>query len=106
VYVGMPDKESRMEMLKLYTSKLNLEQSIDFRVLSEICDGYSGSDIENVCRDAYQYTLDKVFESNVHSVPTPISKQDFVNAIERRNPSVSNAVICEIEDWARINKAN
>ena len=106
VYVGMPDKESRMEMLKLYTSKLNLEQSIDFRVLSEMCDGYSGSDIENVCRDAYQYTLDKVFESNVHSVPTPISKQDFVNAIERRNPSVSNEVICEIEDWARINKAN
>ena len=106
VYVGMPDKESRMEMLKLYTSKLNLEQSIDFRVLSEICDGYSGSDIENVCRDAYQYTLDKVFESDVHSVPTPISKQDFVNAIERRNPSVSNEVICEIEDWARINKAN
>ena len=106
VYVGMPDKESRIEILKLYTSKLNLEQSIDFRVLSEICDGYSGSDIENVCRDAYQYTLDKVFESNVHSMPTPISNQDFINAIERRSPSVSNQVICEIEDWAQINKAN
>ena len=106
VYVGMPDKESRIEILKLYTSKLNLDPSIDFRVLSEICDGYSGSDIENVCRDAYQFTLDKVFESNVHSMPTPISNQDFINAIERRSPSVSNQVICEIEDWAQINKAN
>ena len=36
----------------------------------------------------------------------PVSERDFVNAIERRSPSVSNEVICQIEDWARSNQAN
>ena len=71
-----------------------------------MCTGYSGSDLKNVCRDAYQSTIDRVFESDVKLELDPVSERDFVNAIERRSPSVSNEVICQIEDWARSNQAN
>ena len=106
VYVEMPNETGREEMLKLHTSKLNVSPSIDFKYLSEMCDGYSGSDLKNVCRDAYQSTIDRVFESDVKAELDPVSERDFVNAIERRNPSVSNEVICQIEEWSKSNKAN
>ena len=106
VHVKMPDETGRAEMLKLHTNKLNLDSSVDFNYLSEMCTGYSGSDLKNVCRDAYQSTIDRVFESDVKLELDPISERDFVNAIERRSPSVSNEVICQIEDWARSNQAN
>jgi len=106
VHVEMPDKTGRAEMLKLHTNEMNLDSSIDFSYLSEMCNGYSGSDLKNVCRDAYQSTIDRVFESDVKSELDPVSERDFVKAIERRNPSVSNEVICQIEEWSRANKAN
>ena len=106
VHVEMPDKTGRAEMLKLHTNEMNLDSSIDFSYLSEMCNGYSGSDLKNVCRDAYQSTIDRVFESDVKSELDPVSERDFVKAIEKRSPSVSNEVICQIEDWARANKAN
>ena len=106
VYVEMPDETGRAEMLKLHTSKLNVDSSIDFEHLSEICVGYSGSDLKNVCMDAYQSTIDRVFESDVKAELDPVSEWDFANAIGRRSPSVSNEVICQIEEWAKSNKAN
>ena len=106
VYVEMPDETGREEMLKLHTSKLNVDSSIDFEHLSEICVGYSGSDLKNVCMDAYQSTIDRVFESDVKAELDPVSERDFANAIESRSPSVSNEVICQIEEWAKSNKAN
>ena len=121
VHIGMPNQQDRIEMLNLYTKGLNLSTSIDLGVLADYCEGYSGSDIKDVCRDAYQITIDKVFESDIHTIPdalpslgdytelkTPdaISQQDFVNAFERRSASVSKNVLSQIEEWNKIHRAN
>ena len=107
IYVDLPDSGERIQLLRLYTKKLKLVPSFNFIPMSELCVGYSGSDIRDICRDANQVTLDRLFESNdPGSLPEPISKEDFETVIKRRSKSVSFDQVNEFEEWAQHNQAS
>ena len=107
IYIDLPDDGERTKLLKLYTKKLKLVPSFNFYPLSELCAGYSGSDIRDMCRDAHQVTLDRLFKSNdPGSFPEPISEEDFESVIKRRNRTVSLDQVNEYEEWAQHNQAS
>ena len=103
IYIKIPDKDERMELFKLYTEKLNLSSSLDYVPIVEACEGYSGSDIMDICRDAHQVTLDHLFESEyaMQGSPYAITEEDFLSVIKRRNKTVTADQLIEFENWSK-----
>jgi len=52
VMVGEPDVEGREQILKIHTEDMPITADVSLRELAEITDGYVGSDLENIAREA------------------------------------------------------
>jgi transitional endoplasmic reticulum ATPase len=52
IYIPPPDKKSRMEILRLHTAKMHLDNDVSLESLADQTENYVGADIKSVCRDA------------------------------------------------------
>ncbi len=52
VQVGQPDVEGREQILKIHTQDIPLAPDVSLRELAEVTDGYVGSDLANITREA------------------------------------------------------
>jgi transitional endoplasmic reticulum ATPase len=52
-----PDIESRLEIFKIHTQNMPLAKDVNIKALSEKTEGYVGSDIESICREAAMLAL-------------------------------------------------
>jgi transitional endoplasmic reticulum ATPase len=52
VMIGEPDLEGREAILKIHTRETPLAPDVSLRELAEITDGYVGSDLESIAREA------------------------------------------------------
>lgn len=50
VFIGLPDDETRLGLLKLCLKGVNIDTDLDLNVVAEKLKGFSGSDITNVSR--------------------------------------------------------
>lgn len=103
IYIPLPDFAARVAIFTLNTKGVELADEVDFEVLAEITDGYSGSDIAMVCREAIMTPireLDMAGAINDTSVKArPATQDDFLEAIEAINPSVSDDEIEKYDQW-------
>ncbi|XP_054720033.1 uncharacterized protein LOC129229695 isoform X2 [Uloborus diversus] len=63
IYVPLPDKEARKEILKLQMKNRIITEEIDFECLSERTEGYTGAEIVNLCNEAALQLLSEDFEA-------------------------------------------
>ncbi|MCE4624557.1 MAG: AAA family ATPase [Desulfurococcales archaeon] len=99
IYVPLPDKEARLQLLKMLTSKIQLAPDVDLEKLADKLEGYSASDIKDVVTDAHLITLREYFKTG--KGPRPVSMRDFMKVLERRKPSVDKAMLKAYEEWAK-----
>lgn len=52
IMVGLPNAESRERILRTLLAKETLEEGFDFKDLATMTDGYTGSDLKNLCTAA------------------------------------------------------
>jgi len=52
IMVGLPNAESRERILRTLLAKEKLEEGFDFKELATMTDGYTGSDLKNLCTAA------------------------------------------------------
>ncbi|MEM0359526.1 MAG: CDC48 family AAA ATPase [Candidatus Hadarchaeales archaeon] len=57
VYVPPPDEKARLEILKIHTRKMPLAKDVDLEQLAKETEGYSGSDLAALCREAAMLAL-------------------------------------------------
>ena len=57
--VPAPDKEARIEILKIHTKDMPLDKNVDLEEIAERSEGYSGADLEALCREAAMIALRK-----------------------------------------------
>jgi vacuolar protein-sorting-associated protein 4 len=104
IYTPLPDIESREAIFAYHTRGIEKEDSVDFKELAEITEGYSGSDIAIVCREVIMRPireLDKSgsLEGNSDVNVRPITREDFDAALRKIRPTVSDEEIQRFEDW-------
>ncbi len=85
--VPPPDEIGRLEILKIFTKEMPLTNNIDLNVLNKILNGFSGADIETLCREAGMIAL----RENIRA--RKITKEHFKQATELINPSIVPEVI-------------
>ncbi|MDH5419537.1 MAG: AAA family ATPase [Candidatus Bathyarchaeota archaeon] len=109
IIVPLPDYEARLGMLKLYTTHLKLAPDVDLDEFARLSEGFSGSDIRDVCQSAHLRVIGELFESGLASdkqaQPRPISMGDFRTILEERKPSVSLDMIASYNRWFEAFKA-
>ncbi|HDI42732.1 MAG TPA: AAA family ATPase, partial [Candidatus Bathyarchaeota archaeon] len=89
IYVPSPDEEARYEIFKIHTRNMPLAEDVDLRHLAKITAGYSGADIEAVCREAAMNALRR--DMNAASV----TMADFEAALETIGPSITP----DVDKW-------
>ncbi len=85
ILVPSPDEVSREEILKVHTKNIPIE-GIDIKELSKRLEGYSGADIEAVCREAAIKSLRNDIKAKV------VTKDDFEDALKRVPPSITKDI--------------
>ncbi|KAM0285516.1 hypothetical protein ACHAQH_001466 [Verticillium albo-atrum] len=104
-YIPLPEPETRSTQLKtlLGQQKHSLSDS-DVAELVRLTDGFSGSDITALAKDAAMGPLRSLGEALLHMTMDdirPISLVDFEASLTNIRPSVSKTGLKEYEDWAR-----
>src|SRR5512135_698337 len=93
ILVHLPDHNTRLNMLKYYTSNLQITEDVDLHELARLSEGFSGSDIRDVCQSAQLSLIGEFFESgkaqDKEAKPRALTMHDFRQIFETRKPSVS-----------------
>jgi len=103
VYVPLPEKEARDAVFQIHTKGVEVDDFVDFDQLSEWTVGFSGADIALICREAIMAPLRELDEKDLLKEATtevrPVTRQDFLNSLQRIKPSVSPQELISYEDW-------
>jgi len=89
IYVPEPDEKARLEIFKLYTKGMPLAKDVDLVESAAKSKGYSGADIDGLCREAAMNALRRDVKSSV------VTLGDFQKAIEKIGPSI----LPDMEAW-------
>jgi len=87
VLIPAPDSKARLEILKVHTKKMPLGKDVNLKTLTAETEGFSGADIEALCREAGMAALRK--DMNAKSV----NRKHFTDAMKKVRPSIDDTVI-------------
>ena len=109
IYVTLPDIASRINLFNQYTTPLKKENTLKNEDLARYSEGYSASDIKDICQSAQLRVVNELFESgnamDVQANPRPITVSDFKEIFKIRKPSVSTDMIRAYIKWSEQFKA-
>ncbi|XP_020537579.1 uncharacterized protein LOC105640211 isoform X2 [Jatropha curcas] len=117
--VNLPDAPNRAKILKVILAKEDLSPDVDFDAIASMTDGYSGSDLKNLCVTAAHRPIKEILEKEkkeraaalAEGKPTPalsgsadirpLNMDDFKYAHERVCASVSSESVnmTELLQW-------
>jgi transitional endoplasmic reticulum ATPase len=82
LYVPVPDKEGRLQILKIHTKKMPLEKDIKLDKIADETEGYTGADLEALAREAAMLALRECITCD------KVKKKHFDEAMNKVGPSV------------------
>ena len=96
ILVGAPDVKERLAILKVHTKDMPLGKKVNLEAMAEATEGYTGADIEGICREAGIIALRRDIDAK------KVSLEDFEAAMAEARPSVDKDTI---EAYQRIMEA-
>ncbi len=109
ILVPLPDHHTRLMMLKHYAGNLQVAENVDLHELARLSEGFSGSDIRDVCQSAQLSLIGEFFESgkamDKAATPRALNMADFRQIFEERKPSVSLDMLALYTRWFEAFKA-
>lgn len=89
ILVPAPDDGARLQVLKIHTKDMPLAKNVDLQDLAKMTAGYSGADLEALCREAAMTALRKDMDSKI------VTPEDFKAAMKEVLPSITS----DMEKW-------
>jgi transitional endoplasmic reticulum ATPase len=86
VLIPPPDEKSRLEILKVHTKNMPLKQ-VDLKLIAKRTEGFSGADLEAICREAAMNALREDMKSK------EVKTKHFEEALRKATPSINKEVI-------------
>jgi len=89
-FVGLPQEEQRCAILNVILSKESLSEDVDISEIACLTNGYSGSDLKELCRLAALQCLREQLNDNdldeqdsEEAMLNDMEQRDFINAVNR-----------------------
>jgi len=105
IEIGVPNKQGRLEILKIHTRNMPLEKDVDLKELADVTHGFVGADLEGLCKEAAMSVLRRVLpQVNIkedEKIPKEVleklkvTKNDFKEALKLVRPSAMREVLIE-----------
>ena len=114
IYVSLPTLEARENLFNLYTAPLKKDIRVKSNDLAKLFEGYSASDIKDVCQSGQLKVVHELFDSPEYREPTEgqslpqpksLTMADFRLIKSQRKPSVSTEMIRAYHQWSEEFKA-
>ena len=83
VFVPPPDRDARLEIFKVHTKNMPLHEDVDLEKLADMSEGYSGADIEGLCREAAMAAVRRNWKA------APVKMKHFEEAMKEVRASLS-----------------
>ncbi|PPS15321.1 hypothetical protein GOBAR_AA05265 [Gossypium barbadense] len=108
IYVDLPDAGNRMKILKIFLAQENIGCNFSFEELANATEGYSGSDLKNLCIAAAYRPVQELLEeenkggkNDAAGVLRPLNLDDFIQSKAKVGPSVAYdaASMNELRKW-------
>ncbi|XP_075969134.1 fidgetin-like protein 1 [Anticarsia gemmatalis] len=104
LYIPLPDAGARQQIIANLLKNENNDLSSQHIVeIANLTDGYSGADMKSLCSEAAMGPIRSVPLSQIVSIDRnkvrPVNIQDFVNALQRVRPSVSQDDLGQYVKW-------
>jgi len=104
IYVTLPDYASRTNLFNQYTAPLKKESSFKSIELAKLAEGYSASDIKDICQSAQLKVVNELFESGkameAEANTRDITTADFKEIFKKRKPSLGIEMIRAYVKWS------
>jgi len=105
IYIDLPDREGRMVLIESLVARLDSGHALrpaDIREIAEATEGFSGSDLTQLCQDASMGPI-RELGMNVRHVPTSqirlVNIQDFRASLREIRPSASPENLHKLTCW-------
>jgi len=96
IYIPPPDKEARKEIFRIHLKNKPLAEDVKLEELAERTEGYSGADIEAVCREAGMLAIREALKPGVSreeakeiAKKIKITRRHFEEALKKVKPSLT-----------------
>lgn len=87
LFIGPPDREARLSIFGIHTADMPLAKDVDLDRLAEDTDGYTGADIEGICREAGLIALRENLKTK------RVSMKHFKEALSEARPSIDEGTV-------------
>merc|ERR1711912_30844 len=111
--IGVPDEVGRMEVLRIHTKNMKLDDDVDLEKISKETHGFVGADLAQLCTEAALQCIrekmdvidleDDTIDAEVLEMMA-VSNDNFKHALTQSNPSSLRETVVEIPNitWAGI----
>lgn len=108
IYVDLPDAENRAKILRVILAQEKVVDGFDFNELAHATEGYSGSDLKNLCIAAAYRPIQELLEEEkragqINSIPALriLTFNDFIQAKAKVGPSIAYDAVSmnELRKW-------
>lgn len=114
IYIPLPEEAPRTRMFESHLKDIKLTEDVDFSALASRSSGYSGADIQLICRDASMNPMRRMVdglsptellqlrdEGRLTPGELLVNMADFNAALKNVQPSVSRGDTQKYLDWAQ-----
>lgn len=96
IYVEAPDYDSRLKILEVHARHMPMAEDVSLKKIALVTDGYSGADMENVCREAGMAAI-REFKETFEK----IENKHFEQALSRVKSTLPQDIIEKYEAMAK-----
>ena len=105
--IGVPDRDSRKEILMIHTRNMPLDKDVSLLTLADMSYGYVGADLASLCREAAFRSIRRFIPEINWDRPTDVpfkieeikvTMADFSSALFSIKPSAMREIFIEIPD--------
>lgn len=83
VLIPPPTQKSRLKILEIFTKEMPIEASVDLKALAKSLEGFSGADIETLCREAAMLALREDMNTSI------VKLKHFQGAMQKVHASIT-----------------
>ena len=114
IEIGVPNKEGRLQVLKIHTRNMPLARNVSLNELAEVTHGFVGADLESLAKEAAMNVIRRVIMKHDLKDDEPLTEEimkklvvrmaDFKDALKNVTPSAMREILVETPNvpWERI----
>lgn len=97
VQFRVPDRQGRLEILRVLTQAIPLEDSVELEAITDLAVGFVGADLKALCQRAAYSALRRLAPTLEAPLPetAALNQQDFLQAIKAVKPAILRSVEVE-----------